>query len=1064
MKRRKWLALLLSVCMLGQTASAVWAEEPETAATEVTAESISAEEEPEEILIPVGDTAEENVTQESEEVVIESVPEVQEETEVPMTGEEASEPTVECTDSGDGYLTLKLLNYVKPDSVGKIQFAVWSKNNGQDDLKWYDAKDLEYKVDLAAHNDDLGDYYIHVYEAGPGMNCICRYTFNVASIVRKGPQLEVKDEAGDEKKFSLELKNFKKSKDTEEVTCAIWSIQDGQDDLKWYPMTQNADGNYAMTFLPENHKTAGEYQLHVYEKNNGKMVFQCKSSINISKPTAESVEVEKINQTDGTCTIIVKGVDCPSGVTRVELPTWSKKDQSDIYWYQAKKQSDGTWKAEMKISNHKGNIGTYQIHAYAHCGNGFRSKVAATTVTYEAGEAVVTAEAKNGTYLLKTKGIAIPGDIQQIEYAVWSKENKQKDLKWFVTTYDSVTRTAEYNLNMKGYTTYGEYIVHCYAKLTDGTMVYLGPTGFTVEKPTLDGVDITTDSSTGTFEIHVKGLTGAITDVVIPVWSSSDQSDLVWYSAKKDSSGDYVVKSNISKHNYNSENYKAHVYVTDITNIQSCIARETFSFEMKKGEVQIIESKANTTYKAMISGVSVAGLKSIEFAVWSSQGGQDDLKWYQATKNGDNYVSTISIKDHKTNGEYNVHCYANDSKGNKIFLGKNTFTVTSSVSASVSCADATTAGGFKVTVKINSASSPVSKVTVPVWSTANGQDDLKWYTATKQSDGTYTVNVDLGNHNLQVGTYAVHVYVALENGISINAAQTSYNFNVSNLLVVQKTGNGTRKVTLVNPSASYSKVTFPTWSDDKGQDDIKWYGGTRQSNGNWTATIKSANHKSAGTYQVHCYADDSFVGNTTFTFEKSEMAKNGWYYENGYKFYYKNDVKQTNVSSIIGPQGSYVAKINRITCTVTIYANDPDSNKGYIVPVIAFTCSVGLPGTPTTAGTHYTFAKYRWKELMGPSWGQYATKFTGDGIYFHSVAGVNTTSYNLNSIDYNNLGIPASHGCVRLCVRDAKWIYDNCPLGMKVIVYDSSDPGPFGKPATIKIPAGQTWDPTDPNV
>ena len=59
------------------------------------------------------------------------------------------------------------------------------------------------------------------------------------------------------------------------------------------------------------------------------------------------------------------------------------------------------------------------------------------------------------------------------------------------------------------------------------------------------------------------------------------------------------------------------------------------------------------------------------------------------------------------------------------------------------------------------------------------------------------------------------------------------------------------------------------------------------------------------------------------------------------------------------------------------------------------------------------------------------------------------------------LGQPASHGCVRLCVRDAKWIYDNCAVGTTVTIGDSLA-APFDKPATIKIPAWQTWDPTDP--
>ena len=189
--------------------------------------------------------------------------------------------------------------------------------------------------------------------------------------------------------------------------------------------------------------------------------------------------------------------------------------------------------------------------------------------------------------------------------------------------------------------------------------------------------------------------------------------------------------------------------------------------------------------------------------------------------------------------------------------------------------------------------------------------------------------------------------------------------------------------------------------------------------------------------------------------------KNGWYYEGGYKFYYKNGVKQLDLDGILPKQSNYYIKVNRSACTVTVYAKD--GNNGYIIPVKRFACSVGKPNTPTPVGTFYTPAKYRWHTLMGPSYGQYCTRITGN-ILFHSVAGKNMTSYNLNAKDYNMLGQPASHGCVRLCVRDAKWIYDNCSLKTKVTIYDATSPGPLGKPNTIKIPSWQTWDPTDPNV
>ena len=92
-----------------------------------------------------------------------------------------------------------------------------------------------------------------------------------------------------------------------------------------------------------------------------------------------------------------------------------------------------------------------------------------------------------------------------------------------------------------------------------------------------------------------------------------------------------------------------------------------------------------------------------------------------------------------------------------------------------------------------------------------------------------------------------------------------------------------------------------------------------------------------------------------------------------------------------------------------------------------------------------------------PSYGQYCTRIVG-GVLFHSVAGSNMTSHNLSAGNYNMLGQPASHGVTP--ARDAKWIYDNCALGTTVTISDTAAML-FDKPATIKIPAGQDWDPTD---
>lgn len=48
---------------------------------------------------------------------------------------------------------------------------------------------------------------------------------------------------------------------------------------------------------------------------------------------------------------------------------------------------------------------------------------------------------------------------------------------------------------------------------------------------------------------------------------------------------------------------------------------------------------------------------------------------------------------------------------------------------------------------------------VPVWSDINGQDDIQWYTAIKQANGTYKVTVEARNHKYHSGIYHVHAYL-----------------------------------------------------------------------------------------------------------------------------------------------------------------------------------------------------------------------------------------------------------------------------------------------------------------
>ena len=53
---------------------------------------------------------------------------------------------------------------------------------------------------------------------------------------------------------------------------------------------------------------------------------------------------------------------------------------------------------------------------------------------------------------------------------------------------------------------------------------------------------------------------------------------------------------------------------------------------------------------------------------------------------------------------------------------------------------------------------------LPTWSSVNGQDDVSWYTATKQADGTYKLFVNVSNHKTPTGEYNVHLYYVQNDG------------------------------------------------------------------------------------------------------------------------------------------------------------------------------------------------------------------------------------------------------------------------------------------------------------
>lgn len=146
--------------------------------------------------------------------------------------------------------------------------------------------------------------------------------------------------------------------------------------------------------------------------------------------------------------------------------------------------------------------------------------------------------------------------------------------------------------------------------------------------------------------------------------------------------------------------------------------------------------------------------------------------------------------------------------------------------------------------------------------------------------------------------------------------------------------------------------------------------------------------------------------------------------------------------------------------SVVVYGKDSDGN--YNVQTKAFTCSTGASGTPTRTGMYSILRSYRWRLLMGGVYGQYCSGISSSYL-FHSVLYDKTDTSTLFENSYKNLGTAASHGCIRLSVRDAKWIYDNCPHGTQVHVVNADGPKGAELPPLKSGDQYRGWEPTDPD-
>ncbi len=675
-----------------------------------------------------------------------------------------------------------------------------------------------------------------------------------------------------------------------EVKVPIWSSVNGQDDIIWYTAARQSDGTYKVTVKASNHKNSvGEYNIHLYYvQNDGQLVgvTGTKTTVSIGKPKG-TITIQNNNPNTGTFDVIVSGVSNPAGgVKTVSVPIWSSVNgQDDIIWYTAARQSDGTYKVTVKASNHKNSVGEYNIHLYYVQNDGQLVGVGGTktNVSIAKPQGKITIANNNpdtGTFDVIVSGVSNPaGGVKTVSVPVWSSDGGQDDIIWYTAarqadgTYKVTVKATDHKRST------GEYNIHLYYVQHDGQLVGVTGTTTTVSMARPKGTLTITNNNpnAGTFDVIVSGVSSpdGVREVKLPTWSNVDgQDDIIWYTAKKQADGTYKVTVKASDHKYSTGIYNVHLYyVQDDGKLVGVSGTQTVvSLAKPQGQITIQNNNPHTgTFDVIVSNVSNPyGVREVKLPIWSNVDGQDDIIWYTAAKQANGtYKVTVKASNHKNSvGEYNIHLYYIQNNGKLVGVtGTKTNVSIAKPQGKITIANNNPdTGTFDVIVsEVSNPAGGVKAVSVPIWSSVNGQDDIIWYTATKQVNGTYKVTVKASDHKYSTGLYYVHLYYVQNNGTLIGVGGTSTNVTISpdklkptGKITIQNNNpnTGTFEVVVSNVFSpnGVREVKLPTWSSVNGQDDVSWYTATKQADGTYKLFVNASNHKnSTGEYNVHLY-------------------------------------------------------------------------------------------------------------------------------------------------------------------------------------------------------------------
>ena len=616
-----------------------------------------------------------------------------------------------------------------------------------------------------------------------------------------------------------------------------------------------------------------------------------------------TISIVNNNPTVGSFDVVISNVKAPNGVETVSVPIWSEiNGQDDIIWYTANRQNNGTYAVNVKASAHKNSTGLYNIHLYYVQKDGQLTGVGGTTTQVFIGKtpeqlkpkasfAIENNNAKAGTFDAVITNISAPLGVKEVLVPSWSLENGQDDLIWHKATKqtDGSYRVTIKASEHKG--TKGNYRADAYIVDNSNNRHYIAEKVVAVDYARPSGVLTIENNNTaaGTFDAVVRNIVAptGLKEVLVPSWSlAGGQDDLIWHKATRQADGSYRVTIKATDHKNSTGKYRADAYLVDDSNKRFYLTEKVVEVTQTRPSASLFIENNNAdlgTFDAVIRNiVAPNGVKEVLVPSWSLVNGQDDLVWHKASRQSDgSYRVTIKASEHKNSlGNYRADVYIVDNANQRHYVTETIVDVkhnkpVGTISVVNNNKDT---GTFDVIISDVYSSKGVRTVQVPIWSEKDGQDDIRWYEATRQANGTYTVNVQATNHKNSTGLYNIHLYYILNDGSQVGVGGTATTLEFRNAKTKTQTyitnvnseaGSYTVVVDQAPQGRQIKNIRVAVWSESN-QGNLSWYN-TAPTGTHTEINVSTVNHKNLiGNYTTHVYVD--YVDNTVDGFNLGETA------------------------------------------------------------------------------------------------------------------------------------------------------------------------------------------------